>query len=362
MLKLNHVNPHLTLDKWKAIGGEGKNSEVWIARDKQLEQVLVLKVITKLSLEKQNVEDFFLESKILNEANHPHIMPINYSAEDDKNIYITMPYYEKGSINSLINKEMLSVREITKYSIDFLSGLMFLHIKGLVHLDIKPTNIMLNDSNRAILTDFGLSRYLNEYGLTNQEFQYRIHRSPESFDTSDKSITDDIYQAGLTMYRMCNGNENFKEQYNELISKHNGDRDKIVKAIRKGEFPHRRHYLPHIPKKLRRIINKMLHPDVSKRYQEVLSIINDLSNIEELLEWKYEKVKSNEEVQWTYNNEKSIIIIKIEKRNSNKFVTLGNKYIKSSGNTQRIRKKVEKSHSSFEEAMSFIESVLLEYS
>jgi serine/threonine protein kinase len=361
MLKLNHVNPHLSLDKWKPIGEEGKNSEVWIARDKQLEQILVLKVITKSSLEKQNVEDFFLESKILNEAKHPHIMPINYAAEDDQNIYITMPYYEQGSINSLIDKKMLSAREIIKYSIDFLSGLMFLHIKGLVHLDIKPTNVMLNDSNRAILTDFGLSRYLNENGLANQEIQYRIHRSPESFDTSDKTVTDDIYQAGLTMYRMCNGNENFKEQFNNLTSKYGHDRDKIVKAIKKGECPHRRYYLPHIPKKLSRIINKMLHPDVSKRYQEVLSVINDLSNVEELLDWKYEEVKSNEEVQWTYNNERSIINIKIEKRSSNKFLTLGNKYIKTSDNTQRLRK-VEKSHSSFEEAMGFIESVLPEYS
>lgn len=124
------------------------------------------------------------------------VLSLVSATEDDQNIYITMPYYEKGSINSLIDKEMLSTREILKYSIDFLSGLMFLHIKELVHLYIKPTNVMLNDSNRAISTDFGLSRYLNENGLANQEFQYRIHRSPESFNNLNILNLDVTYTDG----------------------------------------------------------------------------------------------------------------------------------------------------------------------
>lgn len=361
MIELNKVNARLSLDKWKRIGAsEGCNSEVWIARDTQLEQVLILKKITKESLDKQNVDDYFTEARILNESAHPNIMPIYYSAEDDDNIYITMPYYDSGSINGMIDSEMMSVREIIKYALDFLSGLLFIHTKETLHLDIKPTNIIINESDRAILTDFGLSRYLNEHGLVNQEFQYRKHRSPESYESNDKTILDDIYQAGLTIYRMCNGNENFNEQYEILKANYNHDSSKIISAIKKGAFPNRKNYLPHIPKKLRRIINNMLNPDVSKRYSEVLSVINDLSSVEGMFDWKCNVLVSHVEVLWTYDNEKSLIKIKIEK-NKGCFLTSGNKYVKSSGNTQNIIK-VKKSHNTYEEALNFIESMLPNYS
>ena len=80
----------------------------------------------------------------------------------------------------------------------------------MLHLDVKPTNIIINDADRALLTDFGLSRYLNEYGLAEQELGYVKHISPQYLETTSRTMQDDIYQAGLTLYRMCNGNKNWK--------------------------------------------------------------------------------------------------------------------------------------------------------
>jgi len=234
LIKIKQVEVQLSLSQWKEIGNnEGKNSRVWIAKDNQLDQALILKRISKKSLDEQDILDYFSEAKILNKSKHPNIMTIYYSGESHKFIYITMPYYYKGSLNSIIEKRMLSVREIIKYSLDFLSGLLFIHINGLVHVDIKPSNIILNDSDRAILTDFGLSGYLNEHGLFYQPRQYKTHRSPESYDVIEKSIKDDIYQAGLTLYRLCNGNESFDIQHEHLIRKHNYERDEIpsVKSL-----------------------------------------------------------------------------------------------------------------------------------
>jgi eukaryotic-like serine/threonine-protein kinase len=361
MFKINHVKPQLSLDRWKRIGeSEGRNSEVWIARDTQLDQVLILKKITKKSLDQQKVDDYFSEAKILNESRHPHIMPIYYSAEDDDNVYITMPYYDNGSLHNIIETQSLTVREIIKYSLDFLSGLLFIHIKGLLHLDIKPTNIIINDTDRAILSDFGLSRYLNENGFASQPRQYITHRSPESYISNDRTVLDDIYQAGLTLYRMCNGNRSFYKQFEELKAKHNFDNDKIISSIRKGEFPNRKKYLPHIPKKLRKVINKMIHHDTNKRYQDVLTIINDLSKIDENLDWKCDIIRLEQEYKWTCNNERSIITIGI-KENSGEYLTFGTKYVKLTGNTQNLRK-VNKKHNSLEESFDFVEKMLLEYS
>ncbi|BCB03515.1 serine/threonine-protein kinase [Bacillus sp. KH172YL63] len=346
MIKVNQVKAHLSLDKWRNIGEEGKNSDVWIARDKQLEQVLILKKITKKSLDQQLVEDYFAEAKILNESRHPHIMPVYYSAEDNENVYITMPYYSNGSLNGLMNKRFLSVREIIRYSLDFLSGLLFTHIKGLLHLDIKPTNLIINDSDRILLTDFGLSKYLNETGSVEQLWQYVAHRSPESYDTVDRTISDDIYQAGLTLYRMCNGNELFKEQFDHFKSQ---GQDVLKRAVQKGEFPSRRTYKPHIPLKLIKVINKMLHPDPDKRYKEVLSIINDLSKIDEMLDWYYSE---DENIQWVLESENSFLTVFLENDNG-EWLTRAEKYVKSSQRNMK-QTKFKGSFKNIDKALRFI--------
>jgi eukaryotic-like serine/threonine-protein kinase len=335
MFTINSVRAHLVLEKWKNIGGEGRNSKVWTALDKQLDEVVVLKEITKKSLDQQKVLDYFLESKMLNEANHPHVMPVRYAAEDDDNIYITMPFYNNGSINKKIEHKMLSVREIVKYSLDFLNGLMFIHIKGLLHLDIKPTNIVINDFDRAVITDFGLSRYLDENGFASQPLLYRYHRSPESLETEERTVLDDIYQAGLTMYRMAYGNQTFHSQFEFLMHQHAGDLSKVFPYIKKGDFPNRSHSLPHISNRLRKIIIKAMHHNPDRRYQTVLDLINDLAKVEELLDWEFSVNTDNSEFCWSIVKEKSIIEINLEQQNADWLVS-GRKAIKRSGKSQNI--------------------------
>ncbi|RAT10862.1 hypothetical protein A6E27_01390 [Bacillus cereus] len=336
MIVLETVQANLLLEKIKSIGGEGRNSDVYIAQDLQLNTYLVAKEITKESLEQQQVENYFLEAQLLNDASHPHIMPIRYAAQDKERIYITMPYYSKGSINSLLDERMLTVREIVKYSLDFLSGLLFIHIKGMLHLDIKPTNIIINDCDRAILTDFGLSRYLNEYGLAEQKSVYVKHISPQSFITNSRTIQDDIYQAGLTIYRMCNGNDNFTKQLNNYITEDGMDGQRFKEDIFKEVFPDRKTYLPHIPNKLKMVISKMLFADTEKRYSNVLDVINHLSLIDENLDWEYNYNKEKNVCSWFLETENNKYTMNLYESNGN-YVTTGIKYMKKSKKENKIR-------------------------
>ncbi|MFZ4452103.1 serine/threonine-protein kinase [Salibacterium aidingense] len=357
MIKVGHIEPHLNIEMYNKIGDEeGKNSEVWVARDTQLEQGLILKKITKKSLDQQDVNDYFTEAKLLNTSKHPHIMPIYYSAEDGENVYITMPYCSKGSLNSILEKRFLTSREIIRYTLDLLSGLLFIHIKGLLHLDIKPTNVMIDDTNKALLTDFGLSKYLNENGFAEQRRQYVAHRSPEAYITTDKTIQDDIYQAGLTLYRMCNGNAEFKNQL-EYLKNNSANDGEIIKKIQKGQFPDRKAYLPHIPKRLQKVINKMLHTDIDKRYQDVLDIINDLSKIDETLDWWYEEKECL--YKWTLEKETSIVTIWVEYK-GDKYLTSAKKYVKSSGNTQN-QPRFSNTNDTFAEMIAHVEGILSQF-
>ena len=183
---LDYTQTSLHFKILKDIGQEGKNSTVHIAHDNQLDSEIVVKKINKSDFKDDS--SFFDEAKMLYSSNHPNIAPIQYSCQDVDYIYITMPLFQKGSLNSIIDQRPLTVAEIVKYSIDFLSGLHHIHSKRLLHCDIKPTNILVSDSNDAILTDFGLARYLNEEGLTLIDKFYHFHRAPETIQSNEISF------------------------------------------------------------------------------------------------------------------------------------------------------------------------------
>lgn len=229
------VVTQLTFEFIREIGGEGLNSKAFLARDIQLDSQIVVKSILKSDFELK--EDYFNESKMLYSSRHPNIMVINYACEDVDKIYLSMPYHSRGSLNTLMNKRFLSVREIVKYSLDFLSGLHFVHTKKLVHFDIKPTNIIIDDSNRALLTDFGLTKYTDANGFASPDKIYMKHYVPDALVTTTLTNQYDIYQAGLTLYRMCNGNDDFNSQCTSLTQEN----------VMNGTFPLRDKFLPHIP-------------------------------------------------------------------------------------------------------------------
>lgn len=293
------ITTSIDLSRLVPLNQEGKNSSVYSYYDQQLGKDLIVKVIDNETAYKQYGSDYknnlFAEAKILYATKHPNIVEIQYASYDKNSVYISMPKCKNGSLDALINSRYLTVREILKYSIEFLSGLHYIHTKELVHFDIKPTNILINDNGKAVLTDFGLAKYVDKYGLASPDMMYNMHKTPEHFINSKITNKSDIYQAGVTMYRLCNGNQILKQQFDE--SK-NWSSDVI-----NGKFPNRKGYLPHIPLKLQRLINKAMNVNPDKRFDTVLDMINKLSEIVENLDWKYH-IDNTTKFTWTKLNEK----------------------------------------------------------
>lgn len=294
----------------ESIGAEGMNSTVYKAFDPQLNADLVVKRVSKKSIieDYKSIDEsnFFNESRILYETRHPNIMELQYASEDKEYVYFSMPYYKNGSLNSLLNIKFLTVKEIIKYSLEFLSGIHYIHTKNLIHFDIKPTNIMINNNGKAIVADFGLAKYIDSFGLAKPNKLYNSHTPPEARKYSDFSNKADIYQAGLTLYRMCNGNEYFNYMYD-----HWRREGSLGVAIVQGKFPDRKYYLPHIPSKLRKIINKAINIDVDKRYNTILDMINDIAKVEENLDWVYNEDKNKCLRSWSNLNKKNTHINRI---------------------------------------------------
>lgn len=271
-----------------SLNNEGRNSSVFSFTDPQLGAEFILKMINKSTI--TNIDELFNESKILYEVRHPNIMEIQYASYDNENIFIVMPRCKNGSIQSMMNEKYLTVREVLKYSLEFLTGLQYVHAHKLIHYDIKPTNVLINNNGKAVLTDFGLAKYMDELGLAVQKYTYALETPPEKFLSQKTNLKCDIYQSGLTMYRMCNGNDIWDEQLKQVNTN-------LEDAILNSKFPNRKLYLPHIPLSLRKVINKCIEINPDDRYNSVLEIINDLSVINSNLDWKYSK-NSNME-SWT---------------------------------------------------------------
>lgn len=328
MTNLNITDAIVSFRKIKDIGAEGKNSDVFLAQDIHLDSEIVVKQITRQNL---SLEKLFAESRILHSVTHTNISPVQYACRDNNFVYITMPYYQKGSLKSVIANEVLTLRKIIKYSIDILSGLMHIHSNGLIHFDIKSDNILISDNDTALVADFGISAYLDpKNGLAAIKSFYTNTMPPELI-LSDDGLFDrrfDLYHFGLILYQMCNGLNEYYRQKNSF-----GTKDAFLKAIVKGEFPDRNVFPLHMPKELISLVKEILNTDVNKRPKDALEIINKFSKVpDEYLDWTYIKHPNGDEEWSKIFDSKVVKLVKISG------VFTASKTMVDSGKTMNIAK------------------------
>lgn len=152
------------------------------------------------------------EAQIGNHLNHPNLVKVHY-ADIGKHkkvslAIIAMDYHSDGSVLNHQNLcGFLPIPQARRYLTDVLRGLEYLHSQGYFHNDIKPSNILVGTNGEGILTDFGISSYSPDLQPTAPVSSYVIHLAPETINTGAISILTDIYQVGLTSFRLLNGLE-----------------------------------------------------------------------------------------------------------------------------------------------------------
>ncbi|KAJ3439719.1 non-specific serine/threonine protein kinase [Anaeramoeba flamelloides] len=195
--------------------GEGKTGKVHLAVDERDGQTVAVKIINKKKL-----KDLKLDQKIKREVKvqkifcHPHIVRLYDVIEAEKDIYLIMEYINGGELfDYIVEREVLSEPEARRFFQQMISGLSYIHSKGVVHRDIKPENLLLDSNCNCKIADFGLSNMMEDGELLSTSCGTPNYASPEVISGKQYAGPEiDAWSCGVVLYAMLLGALPFDEE------------------------------------------------------------------------------------------------------------------------------------------------------
>jgi serine/threonine protein kinase len=204
------------LGKYKILEeiGRGGFATVYKAEDATLGRTVALKVLDPLLLRDPTfMERFRLEARTAANLYHPNIVAIHEMGESEGSFYLAMQYVDGPHLNERLSGEALPLREMAAIVAGVASALDYAHGQGLVHRDVKPSNILLDRSGRAYLSDFGIVKALeNTQVMTSRGgiLGTPEYMSPEQAESLELDGRSDVYSLGVVAYHMCTGQVPFQ--------------------------------------------------------------------------------------------------------------------------------------------------------
>ena len=196
--------------------GEGGMAEVWEAHHVFLDNRVAVKFLLPEYARNRELQERFLnEAKRQAQLQHQNIVPALDFFQVEGRSYLVMQYVEGQSLDERLKKPNppLSIEEIHSISWDVLSALDHAHLQGVVHRDVKPANVLLDRSGRALLMDFGIAKALHEersMTMTGTSMGTPDYMSPEQIREPRKvDARSDVYSFGCVLYAMLSGDPPF---------------------------------------------------------------------------------------------------------------------------------------------------------
>ena len=252
--------------------GEGGMANVYLANDKILDRKVAVKVLRgDLSSDDKFIRRFQREALSVSNLSHPNIVEVYDVGEEDGEYYIVMEYIEGKTLKQLLKKrESLTLTEVIDIMTQLTDGISHAHESYIIHRDIKPQNIMIQDDGRIKITDFGIAMALNATQLTqtNSVMGSVHYLPPEQASGKGATVKSDIYSMGILMYELLTGTVPFKgDNAVEIALKHMKDK---IPSIRKQD--------PSIPQSVENILLKATAKNPRNRYDTAKEMHEDLLN------------------------------------------------------------------------------------
>jgi len=254
-----------------AVLGKGASGIVYEAEHKQLGRKVAIKVLHPEFFDNDvQLQNFRSEAQIISSLKHENILSVYDFMEVNGHYYLIMELVKGQSLASIMIERDLSESEIISIIFGLLEGIRYTHNKNILHLDLKPSNIILTENNSPLIIDFGISRFkkttLQEKNIPLVGTPY--YMSPEQY-AQDLNLVDfksDIYALGIIFYQLLTNTLPFK-----------GSRLDIVrKKVLLGNCISISHLNSSVSKSLEAIVLKMINRRVDFRYESAQAVIEDI--------------------------------------------------------------------------------------
>ncbi|MEW6207808.1 MAG: protein kinase [Acidobacteriota bacterium] len=263
--------------------GAGGMGEVYLAQDTRLARKVAIKFLPPESLADERARKRLIrEAQAVATLDHPNICSIYEVGEEGGRNFIVMQYVEGETLHSRIHKEPPGLKDVLDIAIQVADALREAHLRGIIHRDIKPQNIMLTVSGWVKVVDFGLAKVVREQAPVGSEADTDslisqpgsiagtpAYMSPEQVKGELLDARSDLFSFGTVLYEMVSGHQPFAA----------GSAAETISAILTREPPPLALYAADVPTELQRIIHKTLEKDREGRYQSAHDLFIDLRNL-----------------------------------------------------------------------------------
>jgi serine/threonine protein kinase len=240
--------------------GQGGMARVYKGRQENLDRAVAIKVLPPYyAADPAFVERFKLEARAMARLSHPNIVTVHDAGEDQGRLYIIMEYVGGGTLKQRMARSM-PLSEITRVIHEVASALSYAASMGIIHRDVKPVNVLMDTSGRAVLSDFGIAKVLATSAALTQSgagVGTPEYMSPEQCRGGSVDARSDIYALGVMLYEMLTGHTPFEaDNYTALAHSH------IYEPV---PPPSQRN--PRISPAVQAVVMKALEKDPTQRFQ-----------------------------------------------------------------------------------------------
>jgi hypothetical protein len=244
----------------EALVGRGGMGVVYRVYDPRLKRNVALKLVApELSDDGHFRERFLAEIEVAASLDHPNVIPIYDAGEVDGQFFLAMRYVEGSDLKTLLTEGALETARALTICSQVADALDHAHERGLVHRDVKPSNVLLDPREHVYLADFGLSRRISETGIPagpGPSLGTPAYAAPEQIQGGDVDARADVYSLGCVLYECLTGDKPF-ERESELA---------MLWAHLQEPPPKASEHEPGLPVEIDAVIATALAKDADNRY------------------------------------------------------------------------------------------------
>ncbi|MCI0855001.1 MAG: serine/threonine protein kinase [Chloroflexi bacterium] len=242
--------------------GHGGMATVYRARDRRTDQEVAIKFISPALAEtEQFIQRFRREVKVVARLDHPNIVPVLDYGEQDGYAYQIMPLLKVGSLADRLDQGPISLEVGGRLLDQVATALAYAHQHGVVHRDVKPSNIMLDPEGNALLADFGMARLVESTeSLTGSAvIGTPAYMAPEQVQGGAVDARSDQYALGVILFQLATGS---------LPYSADTPMGYLLKHVNEP-FPAARQRNPQVPKTIEHVILKATAKDPKERFETI---------------------------------------------------------------------------------------------